>query len=272
MEYKELGKTGIKVPEIGLGTWLYSGGREPLLNGLDMGAFLIDTAEGYGTEVAVGDAISERRNEVFLATKVSPSNLRYDDVLIAADRSLHNLATDYIDLYQVHWPNPGIPIEETMGAMDHLIMEGKVRFVGVSNFSAEQLRLAQGHFRNQIVSNQVLYNLIDRHIESEVMPYCEANNITVIAYSPFGQNLDSLKESFNGELGRIALEVGKTEAQVALNWCIAKEKVIVIPKSNSIERTTENCNSSGWRLNTDQLKRLDSLGNRRDRIPSWGNF
>ena len=271
MEYKELGKTGVEVPEIGLGTWLYSGDREPLCSGLDMGAFLIDTAEGYGTEVAVGDAIRERREEVFLATKISPSNLKYDDVLKAADRSLKNLGTDYIDLYQVHWPNPDIPIEETMGAMGNLVSQGKVRFVGVSNFSAEQLRLAQTYFKHQIVSNQVLYNLLDRHIESELLPYCEANDVTIIAYSPFGQDLNSLKKSFDGELGRIAVEVGKTEAQVALNWCISKARVITIPKSNSIERTKENCNASGWSLNANQIERLNTSGYRRDRIPSWGN-
>jgi diketogulonate reductase-like aldo/keto reductase len=105
METKELGNTGVMVPEIGLGTWRYRGGVEPLRKGIELGANLIDTAEGYGTENIVGKAVAGLRGRVFIATKVSGRHLGYDDVLRAAEESLSELGTDYIDLYQVHWPN-----------------------------------------------------------------------------------------------------------------------------------------------------------------------
>ena len=126
MEQKELGKTGVMVSEIGLGTWRYRGGVKPLQKGIELGATLIDTAEMYRTEDAVGQAIAGRRDDVFLATKVLGSHLRYDQVLRAADESLRRLAVDRIDLYQIHWSNRSVPISETMRAMEDLIDAGKV--------------------------------------------------------------------------------------------------------------------------------------------------
>ena len=168
MDHKQLGTTDIHVPEIGLGTSAYTGGAEPLQRGVDLGASLIDTAESYGTEEAVGAAIRGIRDRVFLATKVSPEHLRTADVLRAADRSLQRMGVDWIDLYQVHWPNASIPIEETMSAMDSLVEAGKVRYVGVSNFSVAQLKEAQKALtRATVVSNQVEYSLVKRDIEDD---------------------------------------------------------------------------------------------------------
>src|SRR5689334_21031277 len=121
MQHKELGATGVMVPEVGIGVWRYSGGAEPLRRGIELGATLIDTAEVYGTEGVVGEAIAGIRSEVFVATKVSGNHLRRDDLLRAADASLKRLNTDYIDLYQVHWPNSAVPIRETMAAMASLV-------------------------------------------------------------------------------------------------------------------------------------------------------
>src|SRR5215475_10544362 len=115
MELKPLGSASVMIPEIGLGVWRYSGGVEPLRQGIELGAFLIDTAEIYGTEDVVGQAIQGVRERVFLATKVSPDHLRYDDVLRAAETSLRRLETNSIDLYQIHWPNWSVPIQETLG-------------------------------------------------------------------------------------------------------------------------------------------------------------
>ncbi|MGH7808612.1 MAG: aldo/keto reductase, partial [Thermodesulfobacteriota bacterium] len=120
MELKQLGTTGVMLPEIGLGTWNYSGGVDPLRKGIELGAYLIDTAEGYHTEDVVGRVAKGTRNRVFIATKVSGRHLRYDQVLRAAEESLRRLDTDYIDLYQVHWPNSSVPIRETMRAMELL--------------------------------------------------------------------------------------------------------------------------------------------------------
>ena len=142
MNHKELANTGTRLAEIGLGTWQYEGGVEPLRTGIALGACFIDTAESYSTEEVVGRAIQGIRNKVFVATKVSPRHFRRSDVIRSAEASLRRLKTDYIDLYQLHWPNYAVPIEETMAAMEKLVESGKIRFIGVSNFSAASCLLS----------------------------------------------------------------------------------------------------------------------------------
>jgi diketogulonate reductase-like aldo/keto reductase len=143
MDSKKLGATSVRVPDIGLGTWKYAGGVAPLRAGMECGACLIDTAESYGTEEIVGQAIRGNREQVFVATKALPRNFQKAHLISAAERSLRRLGTDYIDLYQLHWPNYAIPIEETMSAMETLVDAGKVRHIGVSNFNVPELRRAQ---------------------------------------------------------------------------------------------------------------------------------
>jgi diketogulonate reductase-like aldo/keto reductase len=263
MELKPLGNTGSKVPEIGLGTWNYRGGVEPLRKGIELGATLIDTAEGYYTEDVVGEAVKGIRDHVFIATKVSGRHLDYDGVLRAAEGSLIQLETDYIDLYQIHWPNPRFSIKETMRAMEKLVVDGLVKYIGVSNFTLEEMQEAQAYARNhQIVSNQVLYNLSSREIEYDLLPYCQKHQITIMAYTPLDNgNLATRSSPFKRNklkvLEKIASETKKTPAQVALNWCISKPYVIAIPKSDSVKRTIENCSASGWRLSPEQIDRLE---------------
>ena len=269
MELKRLGASGVMVPEIGLGTWRYRGGSEPLRRGIELGANLIDTAEMYRTEDQVGEAIAGIRERVFIATKVLGSNLRYDAVLRAADQSLRLLGIDKIDLYQIHWPNPSVPIAETMRAMERLVADGLVDYVGVSNFSVEDMMDAQSAMQNNpIVSNQILYNLRRRRAERDVIPYCQEHDIMVMAYSPLHEG--ALVGNGGGRLRRalrlggdqqvlaeISDETGKTAAQVALNWVADQDGVIAIPKSNSVARTEENCAASGWHLTTEQRQRLN---------------
>ena len=265
MNYKQLGNTDIKIPEIGLGTWNYRGGVEPLRKGIELGANLIDTAEGYYTEDIVGEAVEGMREEVIIATKVSGRHLGYDDVLWACENSMQKLLTDYIDLYQIHWPNPSFPIKGTMEALEKLVDEGLVHYVGVSNFSVDEMKEAQHFFPNyKIQSNQVLYNLNSREIEEELLPYCVENDITILAYTP----LDSgrlckknglIKSKKYKALDGIANGKNKTPGQVALNWCITHENVVAIPKSNSVERTVENCGASGWYLTEKEVNELNSL-------------
>jgi len=259
---KSLGSTESTLPEIGLGTWLYKGDKNVIHKALELGSNFLDTAEMYNTESFVGDAVKNKRQSYFIATKVSPQNLRHQDLIAAADRSLRRLKTDYIDLYQVHWANPDIPIEESMGAMKDLVIDGKVRYVGVSNFSVQQTetaRLALGSV--PLVSNQVLYSLFDREIEDELIPYCSANQITVISYSPLAQGkIDPmLKRSphLREIIDRICSEVHKTRAQVLLNWCTYLPCVVTIPQTNRVERVDENCGASGWRLTESQYEALN---------------
>ena len=264
METQELAATGVMLPEIGTGTWRYRGGKDPLLRGIEAGAFLIDTAEIYGSEGDVGQAVRGRRDEVFIATKVSGSHLHYDQALRAAEGSLQRLGVDVIDLYQVHWPNGSVPIEETMGALDKLVDDGKVRYLGVSNFSVQELKAARRATKHSIVSNQVKYSLAERRIERDLLEYCQAEGITVLAFSPLDEGHLLTKPTFGRSKGfdtlrRVAGETGRTIAQVALNWCLSRPRVIPIPKSNSGERVVENCGASGWRLSAPQVEELDRV-------------
>lgn len=253
MNHKPLGKTGIKISEIGQGTWNYRGGIESLRLGVSLGATHIDTAEAYGTEEIVGKAIEGIRDQVFLATKVWPDHLHYDDVLKACDGSLKRLGTRYVDLYMIHWPNPSVPIRETMRAMEELVKQGKIRNIGVSNFSVEQLKNAQEVLSVQeIVSNQVKYNLTSRGIEEDLIPYCKSEKITVVAYSPLKGKLFGSEDDI---LNEIASKYGKTRAQVTLNFLTSKDNVVAIPKADNPDHVRENCGSSGWRLSEDDLKR-----------------
>ena len=260
MNLQELGNSGVQIPDVGLGTWEYTGGSAPLLRGVELGAFLIDTAEAYRTEDAVGEAIKEIRDYVFVATKVSPSHFRRRDLLKAAEQSLKRLKIDFIDLYQLHWANPRIPIAETMGAMEELVDAGKVRYIGVSNFSVGLMEEAQAALsRARIVSNQVEFSLTERSIEPEVLPYCQAKGITVIAYSPLARGLGNLERGAGARaLAEVAARNGRTVAQVALNWCLYHDRVMVIPKTNASMRVEENCGASGWRLSDEDVAALEA--------------
>jgi diketogulonate reductase-like aldo/keto reductase len=265
MEQRQLGSTATLIPEVGVGVWRYGGGVEPLLAAIKLGATLIDTAEAYGTEKVVGEAIKGIRDQVFVATKVSGSHLHHDDVLKAADTSLRRLDIAHIDLYQIHWPNSLVPIKDTMRAMETLVDRGLVKYIGVSNFSTAELRAAQAAMsKYPIVSNQVLYNLNRRQIEAELLPYCQTNQITIIAYTPLdsGHLTKGSAASSHPErmkvLELVAQQTQKTLAQVALNWCTSRPGVIAIPKSDKTARVVENCGASGWRISSEQKELLDS--------------
>ncbi len=258
-----MGRTNEKVPVIGMGTWKLGLSRTPaesaaqvgsLKRGLELGMTLVDTAEAYGdgkAEELVGDAIRDNRGAAFVATKVSPGNLHREDVLTACHRSLERLGLKQIDLYQVHWPNPRIPIKETMSAMEKLVQEGKVRHIGVSNFSVDQTREAQGALaRNELVSNQVEYSLAERSVERDLLPFCERERITVIAYSPLGRG--HLPQSL---VPRTILDRYRlAPAQVALNWVTFRENVVAIPKSARKEHTEENAASVSVRLSLEDYQ------------------
>ncbi len=248
----------MQVPELALGTWQYRGGEEPLRAGIELGASFIDTAEAYGTEPVVGQAIRGMRDRIFLASKVSPRHFRERDVIRAAECSLGQLGTHYLDLYQLHWPNYTVPIGETMSAMERLVEAGKVRFIGVSNFTVAELRRAQAALsRARIVSNQVRYSLIDRSPEEELIPYCEANQISLLAFSPLASGFGALRAADRGDaLGQVAAALQKTRAQIALNWCLSRGPVIAIFKADKVEHVRENCGASGWAMTREQHRLL----------------
>ncbi|MDA1189341.1 MAG: aldo/keto reductase [Chloroflexi bacterium] len=263
MELRELGNTGVKVPEVGLGTWNYKTGPEPIRKAVELGSFLIDTAEMYGTEEAVGEAIKPIRDQVFLASKVSGNHLRYDMVLEAAEGSLRRMGVDYMDLYQIHWPSHTVAIKDTMRAMETLVDRGLVKYIGVSNFNVQEMRDAMAAMSNYpIVANQVKYSLQVRHIERGLIPFCEENKVTVIGYSPLAVGALAPKSGDGSGPGfkalqQVAQKHGKTVAQTAMAWCLRHPSMIVIPKSQNLGRIEENCGAAGWQLDTDDLQALD---------------
>jgi hypothetical protein len=264
MEFLELGKTGEKIPVIGMGTWkLSKDGISALKTGISLGSNFIDTAEMYQTEKFVAEILKENRDEVFIATKVSPHHLRYDDVIKACNNSLNALGIKTIDLYQIHWPNPSIPISETIKAMEKLVSEGKIRYIGVSNFSIKELKEAQEAMRSgEIVSNQIEYSVTERDPESSGMSaYCLSEKITIIAYSPLGSGsvLSISNKKIYGKLNEIGSKYGKSAAQVALNWLISKRNITAIPKANTPDHMAENIAASGWKLKPEDISEINSF-------------
>ncbi len=236
---------------------------EALRLGLDLGMSLIDTAEMYAaghSEELVGQAIEGRKDTVFIASKVSPSHFGHEDVLSSAQNSLKRLRLKQMDLYQLHWPNPRIAISETMKAMEKLVKDGFVRFIGVSNFSVEQMRAAQEVLsREKIVSNQVEYSLVDRRVEAETLPFCQKEGITVIAYSPLGQGkIPRGKGKPFKALDEVAEKLGKTRNQVALNWLLQHESVVVIPKAIRKDHVRENADVADWKIGPDDYSKLSA--------------
>jgi diketogulonate reductase-like aldo/keto reductase len=278
LERKSLGKTGESVAAIGLGTWNMGGRESPdyrdderlieaIRYAVELGMNHIDTAEMYAAghaEELVGEAVKQfSRDEVFIATKVWPSNLRYEDVIRSCRRSLERLQLKYVDLYMVHWPNPRIPLQETMKAMEKLVKDGLVRYIGVSNFDVELLEEAMNALkREEIVANQVEYSLEAREVERELIPFCERNGITVTAYTPLGKGRIPAEAASNKPRGKILAEMaqryGKTPVQIALNWVIWRPNVITIPKAARKEHLEENAGAAGWRLTEEDYKRLSA--------------
>lgn len=271
MESKQLGRTGIEVPVLGLGTWRFVKtepdaeldrmGVESLRLGVELGFTLIDTAEMYGaghSEEVVGEAIKGMRGRIFLASKVLPRHFAYEDVLKAARASLSRLGTDYMDLYQLHWPSATVPLEETMGAMEELVAQGLVRFIGVSNFSVEQMREAQASLTKEpLAANQVRYNPLDRAIETDVLPYAQEHGITIIAYSPFAHGELFSHITARERVEKIAETYGRSFAQATLNWLIAKDAVITIPKAIQLDHVREDAGGAGWRMQQEDYQQLE---------------
>jgi diketogulonate reductase-like aldo/keto reductase len=273
MNRKVFGKTGASVSEIGMGTyydplWIARatlGWRrgaatkiEALQAGLEGGINLIDTAEIYRSEPLVARAIEGRkREELFIATKVWPNHLHRDALVAALDRSLRHLRLSYVDLYQIHFYSSRIPLSETMAAMEQLKEQGKIRSIGVSNFSAEQVTEANAALKkSEVVSNQVDYSLADRSIEADLLPFCERNGIVVLAYYPLAHGKLA---NAGQEMREVCQTYGKTPAQVALNWLASKPNVIPIPRASRATHVKENLGASGWELSQDDKKRLEGI-------------
>ncbi|MGD0477183.1 MAG: aldo/keto reductase [Nitrososphaerales archaeon] len=303
MQYRRLGKNGPKVSAIGLGTgqfgapgWGYGSvyGDAQITNvirtALDMGISLIDTSETYGngkSETILGSILTEyRRDDYAVITKVAPWNLSFHRVLKAVDSSLKRLQLDYVDLYLVHYPNPFVRMRETFRALERLVEEGKVRYIGVSNFNPMLLERAQGCMsKNELVVDEIEYNALSRKSEKNTIPYCARNGIGVVAYSPLAGGLLTGRYSADVRprdrarafnflnrrgyflkaeplfqcLRNIAVSRQVSMAQVALAYLLRLDCVVAIPAALSEAEVRENANSSSIRLTRDEILDIDEL-------------
>jgi len=309
MEYRKLGKSGLEVSKLGLGGntfgwWADEQTSIPVINhAIDSGINFIDTADVYDqghSEEFVGKAVKDKRSQVIIATKFG---MAMDDgpnqkggsryyIMKAVDASLRRLQTDYIDLYQMHWPDTTTPIEETLRALDDLVRAGKVRYIGCSNFAAWQLCEALWTSRvnnlHSFVTVQPRYNLLDRNIEAELVPCCQAYGIGVIPYSPLsggfltGKYRQGEQTSTDGRLSTpsprtdaifsennwnklakleaFAAERGHKVGELAIAWLLAKPYIsTVIAGSTKIEQVSTNVAAAEWKLTAEEVAEVDAI-------------
>jgi len=267
MERRKFGPTRRELPVIGQGTWYIEAGRHDaavaaLRRGLDLGMTHIDTAEMYGdgaAEKIVGEAISGRRDEVFLVSKVVPQHASRSGTISACEKSLARLKTDWLDCYLLHWPGPH-PLEETVAGFEQLKRAGKIRAWGVSNFDVdglEQLLIITGE--GYITCNQVLYHLQERAIEHAVLPWCERHDVAVVGYSPFGHGDFPGPRTTGGRvLEQIAEAHNATPRQVALRFLVRRPALFTIPKASTVEHAAENAGAGDLRLTEAEIARIDA--------------
>jgi aryl-alcohol dehydrogenase-like predicted oxidoreductase len=302
MQSRQLGKSDIHLSPIIMGTWqtgksMWTGiddaqSEKAVRAAMDAGITTFDTAEVYGnghSEKVLGKAIGSRRDEVQILSKVFSNHLKYDQVVGACNRSLKNLGTDYLDLYQIHWP-PGsfgakpVPMEETMQALTDLKDQGKIHAIGVSNFSLDQLKAISEI--GPIESLQPPYSLFWRHVEPDTLAWCRDNRVTLLAYSPMAQGLltgkfgpDHRFEKGDHRSGNrlfqsdvyprvqtalealrpMAEEKGISMAQLALAWVIAKPGVCAIAGARNADQSTDNARAADVQLTDAELEEMDRI-------------
>ncbi|GJD96096.1 aldo/keto reductase [Methylobacterium iners] len=277
MERRLFGPVPREIAVIGQGTWYIDDVHRPtavaaLQRGLDLGMTHIDTAEMYGdAETVVGEAIAGRRDEIFLVSKVMPSNASRAGTVAACERSLARLRTDRLDCYLLHWPGPH-PLEDTFAGFERLREQGKILSWGVSNFDVPDLDAAwKAGGEGRIACNQVLYHLEERAIEHAVVPWCEEHGVAPVAYSPFGHGSFPGPHTPGGRvLEEIASSHGATARQVALRFLVRRPSMFTIPKASSPEHAADNAGAGALRLTEAEVARIAvafPLGSRPRRLP-----
>lgn len=269
MKYKNLGSNNTQISSIGLGTnFITEIPRDQkkliylLQKALDNSINLFDTAEIYHngySEKLIGKAFKNKREKVFISSKFSAEHCSYREVLKACEGSLKRLQTDYIDLYQIHWPNPIVPIEDTLKALEKLVEVGKIKYIGVSNFSLRQLKDAQRVSKLPIVSLQTEYNLLERSVENEILPFCERNKITLIAYTPLNSGNILKNEKYSKIFLNLSEKYKKTASQIILNFLTSHKNVIIIPATTSLVHLEENAKSADFLLEEKDIKLISKI-------------
>ena len=264
MKFRQFGSNGGQVSAIGQGTWYIDRGDRrsavaALRRGIDLGMSHIDTAEMYGdAELVIAEAIAGRRDEIFLVSKVLPSNASRRGAVAACERSLARLKTDRLDCYLLHWRG-SYPLAETVAAFEQLVDAGKIRSWGVSNFDVDDLdEMLAVAGDGRIACNQVLYHLQERAIEHAVIPWCAKHGVAVVAYSPFGHSEFPDPRSKGGELLQtIAQRHAASPRQVALSFLIREARLFAIPKASTPEHAADNAAAGELALGIEEIAALD---------------
>ena len=263
----------LRIPKIGMGTMGFGGNFhrdsaddaesiELLQAGIDLGMTLIDTAEAYGdghTEELVGQAVAGRREEVLISSKFSPENSTYDRVIRAAEASLRRLGVERIDIYQPHWPNPRVPLAETIGAVAILIDQGKVRSLGLSNFDHRATSRVREFASIPVQSIQYEYNVADRSAERELIPGCAAEQCAFVGYSPLLQGRMVPDPQKRQQLAEIASSYSASVSQLVLAWLTREPQVATIPKTTSRSHLAENARAGDLSLHSADVDVLSEV-------------
>lgn len=270
MVYKKLGNTTVKLSAVGIGTGF--GDREifqdrnkiisTIRTGIDLGLNFIDTGENYAEgkcEEIIGKSIKGVRDKVILASKFSPEHSSSNDLIKACDMSLKRLATDYIDIYQFHWPNPNVHLSETLLALSRLLKIGKIRYVGLGNFSKKDIEYSKKILKNKIVSLQMEYNLFERTIEENgILSCCQKIGLSLIAYSPLDQGrISSMNKSQKYLMEKLCKKYSKSLAQIMLRFLIEKPRVVVIPKTTKISHLIENVQTMDFDMDEGDIDKIN---------------
>lgn len=266
-----LGKTGETISVIGQGTWgisrfksaqHYTQWKKALHTGIELGMDHIDTAEMYGwgkSEEIVGEIAAEyNRDDLFITSKLFPIRFTHNGMKKAAYKSLDRLNLTYFDLYLIHWSNPLIPVKKQMKVLEELVIEGKTRYIGVSNFSVDKFRNAQNALKKiELVTNQLKANVKAQGYIHESLSYYQDHNIIMTAYSPLGhQGLTNLNDDLKNSLEHIAKTHNATIQQIAIAWLINLDNVITIPKAVTIKHIKDNAVAADITLSKKEINML----------------
>jgi diketogulonate reductase-like aldo/keto reductase len=265
VQLRRFGSAGPQVAAVGQGTWPLPD-RDALRRGIALGMTHIDTAEMYGdgrSEEIVGEAIGPfPRDSLFIVSKVVPSNATRGGVVRACERSLRRLRTDYLDCYLLHWRG-GVPLGETMGGLEQLVRDGKIRRLGVSNLDPWDLREATSALeRERIACNQVLYNLGERTPEDHELPWAHKSGCALVAYTPLGRPHSSEGDRVLEGIARLH---GVSAAAVALAFLLRDPLVFVIPKANRAEHVEANARAGELELSAPEIAAIDAVYPKRAR-------
>ncbi len=267
MTFNKLGNSELQISAIGLGTGGAFGNKsdsdlvELVRSAIDLGINFFDTAESYfngRSEVILGKALEGLKDKVIIASKFSPDHSSEAKIVKALDGTLARLKSDYIDLYQIHWPNMIVPLEETLGTLEKQVKKGKIKCIGISNFSLKRIKKSVEILKlYPLASVQNEYNFSERSVETKILPFCRKYDVTFIAYNPLSSGFPLKNKSQAYIVSKLSKKYKKSEAQIVLNWLISKENVVAISGTTSHLHLLENAGATSFLMESSDLDLFD---------------